>query len=153
MELLVEKATGDLDLQRARVMNYVMAALFAHRLDAQLAQGAQPEASVELALRSQLLVRPSLRRRLATSLRQLLAVAEGTVAAPPSAVPLSRTRIQQAADDIRELIEELLAQRPVGAQGVAKTCVLLSDGCGPLYCSWSAESVEELVREALTSLN
>jgi hypothetical protein len=151
--LLVDQTSGQLSPRRAGLWRHMRARLKAGCLDRALAQGVQPEASVELALRSQRLVRPSVRRKLAKNLRLLLAAADRTQPAPRSAVPLCRDRIAEATADIRTLSDGLVASGPVAAQGVAQVLVLLGDGCGPLYSRASGDSVRQRVQEAIVALD
>ena len=151
--LLVDQTSGRLSPRRAGPWKHMRALLTAGRLDRALAQGAQPEASVELALRSQRLVRPSVRGKLARSLQLLLATADRSHPAPRCAVPLCRDSIAEAAADIRALIECLVASGPVAAHGVAQVWILLGDGCGPLYSRASSDSVRRRVQEAILALD
>ena len=153
MVLLVDQSSGRLNPRRAGHWKHMRAVLAAGRLDRALARGVQPEASVELALRSQRLVRPPVRRKLAKSLRLLLAEADRSHPAPRFAVPVCRDRIEEAAADMRALIDGLVASGPVAAQGVARVLVLLSDGCGPLYSRASGDSVRRRVQEATVALD
>jgi hypothetical protein len=151
--LLVDQTSGRLNPRRAGLLKHIRALLTAGRLDRALARGVQPEASVELALRSQRLVRPSVRRKLARHLRLLLAAADRSHPAPRFAVPLCRDRIAEAAADMRILSDGLVASGPVAAQGVAQVLVLLGDGCGPLYSRASGDSVGRRVQEAIVALD
>jgi hypothetical protein len=132
----------------------ILARLHGTRLDRDLVAGASPEASAELALRGQLLVRPSERRALARSVLRLLAEAERS--APRlfrSGSPIRRDRVRAAAAEFQSLVDHLLAPAPVSARGVAHVTVLLSDGSGPLYHPGSSEDLRSHVLQAINALN
>ena len=151
--LLFDQSSGRLSPRRAGLWTHMRALLTAGRLDRTLALGVPPEVSVELALRSESLVRPSHRRKVASSLRLLLAAVDRSHPAPRFAVPLCREQIEEAAADMRALIDGLVASGPVAAQGVARVRLLLGDGCGPLYNRASGDSVRQRVKEAILALD
>ena len=153
MVLLVDQTSGRLSPRRAGLWKHAWALLTAGGLDRALAQGVQPEASVELALRSQRLVRPSVRRKLAKSLRLLLAAADRSHPASRFAVPSVGTGSRRQRRTCAALIDGLVATGPVAAQGVAQVWVLLGDGCGPLYSRASGDSVRRRVQEAIAALD
>jgi hypothetical protein len=129
---------GDVDdaviAREATRREWVLARLHGARLDHELACGASPEASAEIALRAQYLVRPQTRRMLAQTLRRILAEAARGRTAPVGPLPLpTRRRVVAARRELETLIERLLAPCPVPACGVAKVRVLVTEGCGPLY--------------------
>jgi hypothetical protein len=126
-----------------------MARVRASRLDSDLADGASPDATVALALRAQILVRPRTRRDVALGAQRLLATAMQTRAA----VPLCRDRISESSEEFGNLIQRLLAGGPVAARGVALASVLLSDGGGPLYHRGNTDDVSARIREAVNALD
>ena len=138
---------------RPRLRDWFAARAGASRLDAWLAAGASPEATPALALRAQLLVRPSVRRAVADSLDRLTTRATDPSAAPIAAVSLCRDRILRAVADLAELAHRLRAAGPVAARGVAEAAVLLSDGSGPLYNRGNREDLPDRVRGIIRDLD
>jgi hypothetical protein len=122
------------------------------RLDQDLADGASPDASVELALRAQLLVRPRHRQELARSMSRLLSEAQRSSYGGRPAVPVCRDRIRECEDEFAELIGRLQARGPVPARGVAKAGLLLADAGGPLYRRSSRDDLRARLREAADAL-
>jgi hypothetical protein len=123
------------------------------RLDQDLAGGASPEDSVELALRAQLLVRPRHRRELARSMGRLLSTAQRSPYGGRLPVPACRERVRECEDEIGELIWRLQARGPVAARGVAKVGLLLADASGPLYRRSSPDDLRARVRDAADALS
>ena len=155
--------TGDLDsrvfARDATLTDRLAARLRGARLDRELARGASPEASVGLAVRAQILVRPRTRRYLARSLGRLLSAASltgpagRTGLAAASVMPMvRRERLRQTAAPMEALIDHLLAAAPVSGRGVAQVSVLLSDGTGPLYGSGSCDDLRRSLQQALDAL-
>jgi hypothetical protein len=151
MLLLMDK-TGCPVASRARAWDRLLMRLRGFRLDQDLARGASPEASVELALRAQLLVRPRHRRELARSMGRLLSTAQGRPYGGRPSVPVCRDRVRECEDEIGELIRRLQASGPVPARGVAKAGLLLADASGPLYRRASRDDLRTRVSEAADAL-
>ncbi len=126
----------------------------AAKLDRDLAGGVSPDASATLALRAQILVRPSMRRALARRVEQL--VVEATLGRTPcpteARVPIRRDRILDAADALQVLIDHLLTRGPVPARGVAQVRVLLTDGAGPIYYPGDTDDLRACVLGAVEQL-
>jgi hypothetical protein len=135
----------------ARPWNRLRARLRSFRLDQALADGASPDASVELALRARLLMRPQHRRNLARGVRRVLDTArpEPRVSHP---VAVCRDRVRDCEDELAALIGRLQAAGPVSVRGVAKTDLLLADGSGPLYHRASRDDLCARIRDAADSL-
>jgi len=115
-----------------RPRDRLLAWLHAPRLDTALAAGASPDATVGLALRARTLVQDRARRGLAQAARRVLAEAEQ----PPAGhipVPVCRDRVQDCAQELKDLIRRLLAPGPVSAQGIAQASALLTDATSPVY--------------------
>jgi AcrR family transcriptional regulator len=151
MLLLMDKA-GCPVASRAKPWDRLLIRLRGFRLDQDLAGGASPEASVELALRAQLLVRPRHRRELARSMGRLLSTAQRSPYGGRLPVPVCRDRVRQCGDEMGELIGRLQARGPVAAHGVAKAGLLLADASGPLYRRSSGDDLRARVREAADAL-
>jgi hypothetical protein len=151
MLLLMDKA-GCPVASRARPWDRLLVRVHGFRLDQQLADGASPEASVELALRAQLLVRPRHRRELARAMGRVLSTARRRPRAGGMRVPVCRDRVRECEDELGELIGRLRARGPVLARGVAKAGLLLADGSGPLYRRSSRDDLRAGVRQAADAL-
>jgi hypothetical protein len=135
----------------ARPWDRLLARLRSFRLDQALAAGASPDASVELALRARLLMRPRHRRNLARGVCRVLETAQRSplVSHP---VPVCRDRVRDCEDEFAELIGRLQAAGPVSVRGLAKADLLLADGSGPLYHRASPEDLHARIRDAAESL-
>lgn len=151
MLLLMDKA-GCPVASSPRPWDRVLVHVHGFRLDEQLAGGASPEASVELALRAQLLVRPRHRRELARSVARLLSTPQRSPYGGRPPVPVCRDRVRACEDEIGELVARLQANGPIPARGVAKAGLLMADGSGPLYRRASRDDLRARLREAADAL-
>lgn len=132
----------------------LLATLHKGRLDHDLAAGASADATAELALRGQTLVRPSQRRALARAVQRLVSEANRT--SPRlfrSGSPIRREKVAAAATEFAALADRLLAPVPVSAHGVAYVSVLLSDGAGPLFHPGDPEVLRRQIRVAINALD
>jgi hypothetical protein len=136
----------------ARPWDRIAVRLRAFSLDRDLAAGASPDASVTLALRAQMLVRPRYRRELARSVRRVLMAATQSPLRSHLPVPVCRDRVKESSEEFADLIRRLLAAGPVAAQGVAQASVLVADAGGPLYRRGSAGDLRARVRDAADAL-
>jgi hypothetical protein len=136
----------------ARPWDRIAVRLRAFSLDRDLAAGASPDASVALALRAQMLVRPRYRRGLARSARRVLTAATQSPFGSRPAVPVCRDRVRDSSAEFADLIGRLLAAGPVAARGVAQASVLVADANGPLYRRASADDLRARVRDAADAL-
>jgi len=109
----------------------VVAILFGHVLDRQLASGRPPAAGRMVAARAEYLL--SARWELAQSWGRVLDQARRAPTARNPHAPLCRDRILDAEGDVRTLLDALSSGRGVSPRGVAMAGLLLSDGTGPLY--------------------
>ena len=150
--LLLTDLAGCPVASRARPWDRLLVRLHGFRLDRDLASGASPEASVELALRAQLLVRPCHRRELARAMGRLLSTARRSPYGTRLPVPVCRDRVRECENELGELIGRLEATVPVPARGVAKVGQLLADGSGPLYRRSSPGDLRAMVRDAADAL-
>ena len=117
-----------------------------HALDRELAEGLPAEAARDRALRARQLVEPERCRRLAVTLRDLVAHAES----PPqtafsSAIPVRRELVLIWRDAFLDLAARLAGQGSVSATGVARVLRLLTEGAGPLFNPYS----DQLMGDAL----
>ena len=170
MHVLLDDDRGRLTVRRLRPWHHWLARALAARLDRQLADGAQPEASAMLAARAVFLTSDGFRRGLAASLRRILAAAAAAPASPvpgarprlaarPSAafarqpfLPLRRDRIVRSAPELTGLAGFLTGQGPVPARGVAIVSQLLADGGGPLYRVGSRDDLDAIIERASQAL-
>jgi hypothetical protein len=136
----------------ARPWDRITVRLHAFSLDRDLAAGASPDASVALALRAQMLVRPRYRRGLARSARRVLAAAAQPPFGSRLAIPVCRDQVKDSSEEFADLIRRLLAAGPVAARGVAQASVLVADASGPLYRRASAGDLRARVRDAADTL-
>jgi hypothetical protein len=147
-----QEGTGPM-ATRPGVWDRIMTHARSFALDGQLADGASPEATVQLALRAQQLTSMRERRGLAAGIENILA----SVTQPPrshwSPVPVCRDRVRDAASDFQALAGKLLTPAPVPAQGVAQTSMLLHDGGGPLYRRSSPDDLRARIRQAAAALD
>jgi hypothetical protein len=105
-------------------------------LDTALAEGVQPDGDSHLAVRARALSSPQARRRLATTIGDLLDAAEK----PPdpfgrqgSQPPLQRESIRAARPELQELAARLQAPHPIPVQAIALTALLVWDAASPVY--------------------
>jgi hypothetical protein len=138
---------------RTRPRDWLTAHVVGSSLDAQLASGRSPEAAPALALRAQMLVRPSHRRALACSIREVISRATRPARVPTAVVPVSRARVLDAAVDLAELGRRLDGGGPVAAEGVARVAALLRDGRGPLYSRCSTAPLRQVVQSIIQDLD
>ena len=105
-------------------------------LDTALAEGAEPNGDSRLAVRARALSSPQARRRLATTIGDLIEAAEQ----PPDAFglhgphpPLQRESILVARPELQELAARLAAPHPIPVQAIALTALLVWDAGSPVY--------------------
>jgi hypothetical protein len=166
MHVLLDDDQGRLTLRRLRSWHKMLARSRAARLDRELAGGASPEASADLAARAMRLTSMEFRRGLAASLQRMLVAAgepailrsppvtghAALAAARPPRVPLRLARIGQSAPGLAELAGHLLQPGPVPARGVAMLSQLLADGAGPLYREASPDDLGAIIERAARAL-
>ena len=121
------------------------------RLDAELANGADPSRDPELAFRAAQLTAPAARHRFAAALRDLIARADRPRTAG-AAVPLARRGVCAERGHLLELAERLDGDDEVGVRGVASTSVLLTDGRSPLWWRSEEDELHDAVEAALIGL-
>jgi hypothetical protein len=128
------------------------ARLFATSLDEKLAAGQHPATSHLLAVRSQQLVSPRYRRGIADSWLHLLIEVRRPYNRLAPMVPLLRSDVLEAEDQIRSLAEVLVSPLPT-VRGVAMSILTLRDGAGPLFNRNSHIRVIDAVKEILGLLD
>jgi hypothetical protein len=121
------------------------------RLDHELAGGAHPATSDELALHATRLISPRTRARIADALED--AVRSAPHPARISAkVPLRRQAVIAASADIESLAAALREEEGCRPDGVALAQLLITDGAGPLYGRGPDEELLAAVRESYRAL-
>jgi len=128
------------------------ARIIATSLDLKLAAGQHPASSSLLAARSQQLASIDYRRKVAGSWLNLLVTVRSPHKAFDLAVPLVRSSVLEAEDEIRTLVQELVSPLPT-VRGVAMSISLLRDGAGPLFYRASEINLKEVVTEIISLLN
>jgi hypothetical protein len=105
------------------------------QLDSKLADGVDPDATEELALRARQLADPGKREEIARSLDEVLAVAvRGSSAHLPTIrAPISRGRVQGSQAPLSRLAQRLRHEGPHPVKGLAMAYVLVEDAQSPLY--------------------
>lgn len=116
------------------------------RLDRQLADGLDPQAFHERALRAAQLAGMPTRRQVARSLRRVVEHAERPAGALlGAAVPVCRRSVLPWREALLGLAERLEQPVALDPRGVARALVLLTDGGGPFYDARAARSMSEAV--------
>jgi hypothetical protein len=118
--------------RRRKPLPGLLAILFGHVLDRQLASGRSPAASRVVAARAEYLL-SEVRWELVQSWQRVLDQAGQAPRARNPHAPLCRDRIIDARGDVRIMLDALSSGLPVSARGIAMAGLLLSDGTGPLY--------------------
>jgi hypothetical protein len=121
-------------------------------LDNELARGASPMRSRELALRARQLVEPKRRERLASALESLCEHAQ-RAPSTTSIVRLPRREITEAGGSLLALAQRLRDPRPIYAAGAAMISVLLHDGTGPAYTAGAGPELRRELRAAAAALD
>jgi hypothetical protein len=113
------------------------------RLDAQLANGADPWSSTELMLRAARVASLAERRRLAGALARLVRV-DRTRPLLFQRAPLRHELIDEHADELLRLADRLEQLEPVDVGTLAELALLVGDGRSPIYAGGGPPS--ELAR-------
>jgi hypothetical protein len=119
-------------------------------LDEHLAEGADPESTAALGLRSMQLLRG--RAGLASALERAAESARNPGPAFSARVPVRRAEVIDCAEDIEALAERLREPGPTSVRGIAMVSQLLHDGASPLYTDRGA-SLRYALRSARLALD
>lgn len=103
--------------------------------------------------RAQRLIRRRARVRMARALTAVLADADAAVPRGGAAVPVCRTEVVVARDEIVRTVARLRDPRPVQPRGMVMLRALLSDGDGPLYVPASRDELWRRIRRASIALD
>ena len=120
-------------------------------LDAELAYGADPAGSVELALRAEQLRSRAERARIANALVETLGDARRGEPMTLRSRP-QRAVVRRAADEIVALALRLRDDRPAGIAGLAAAARLADDRRGPMYRD-DAGDLDRAIRSALSAMD
>jgi hypothetical protein len=126
-------------------------------LDSELARGANPVKSEELALRAEQLAEPAMRARIATEIENIVRLA--TTGPGPSAttamVHTSFIGYRVAANQpvLAALAGKLRARGPHALRGLAMASVLVGDADSPLYARSGVDTLEPAVRATISALD
>jgi hypothetical protein len=140
------------DLERPSLRLRLRVCTQSTALDNELARGASPMRSRELALRARQLVEPKRRERLASALESLCEHAQ-RASSTTSIVPLPRREITEAGGSLLALALRLRDPRPIYAAGAAMISVLLRDGTGPAYTAGAGPELRRGLRAAAAALD
>ena len=118
---------------RPRAPARLLAVWRAAELDRQLAAGAAPGASAELALRAHALTGPRSRRQIADGLLRARRSARDRVPGLTAAIRPDPDEVLAARVVLSAIDRRLRSPEPVSARGLAMLRTLLTDGASPLY--------------------
>jgi len=107
----------------------------------------------DLAARAWQLTRPRARARMTRTLTGVLLEAGEPAARRGAAVPVRRSEVEVARDEIARVVARLRDPRPVRARGMAMLRRLLTDGDGPLYAPNAEDELWRRVRRASIALD
>jgi hypothetical protein len=123
-----ERARG-----RDGIATHLRVALYQRRLDRELADGLPVDSSPQRKLRATQMADRRSRAMLARSLRRLVADARSHPRSLSPVIAANRGAILPCETAMLTLAERIDSDTPVAATGLARTRLLLADGCGPLY--------------------
>jgi hypothetical protein len=130
-------------------LSAVRSQLYAHRLDAELATGADPASAPELARRAQRLTSSRFRAKLAAGLEHAVSD-EGF--ALSAAVRSPAVIARAVAPSVTALARQLRGAGDVRPQGVAQALLLLTDGTSALYSSETTDDAVDAVARIQAAL-
>lgn len=139
-------------IRRARLRERLAARWRGHFLDAQLARGVAPETGAALALRAHDLGEPQIRLALARGVQRALDQARSPQRPSRFRVPVCKTEVVAAADQLDELAKRLRNPGLLASPGLASVRLLLTDGRSPLYLRGTTGELRVSVSRALEAL-
>ena len=137
-------------------MSFLRLRVYAHRacLTRELARGADPMSSEELALRAAQLTSPRQRKDLVRTLRRVVNEAHCRTWHPPQTVIINQTEVIEAESAIAAMVERLTRVGPVCAEGMAVAEQVLTDGeRSPLYNLVEPGTLRRQIRVATEALD
>jgi hypothetical protein len=117
-------------------------------LTSELAAGADPDASPELALAAHELIGASARRRLADGVDRLLRSAARPYGPRSMHAPMNRGGVLAARDELVALAERLRRPAPAPTHAVALAALLVGSGASPIYSPLTSGTVAGLAAHA-----
>ena len=151
--LVAAADTGRWELVRVRAWDRVLVRCRQLTLDSQLAAGQHTDDDRLIAIRAGTLTALPERQKLAAYWENVLTRTTRPRHPADPRVPVQRSPVLAAADDIRHMIGVLRTPNPVSARGVALANLLLTDGTGPLYNSRSTADLAVRVQDAIRYLD
>ena len=138
LEVLHVASTGAPGGQRPSLLARLAARARAGKYDRLLSVGVTPEPGTALAAHRARLTSTAERDAIARSLRRAVHDAHDHAPTTPSSriparIPLNIPNITAAEELIDRVMQRLQSPRPIGALGMARLRLILSDGAGPLY--------------------
>jgi len=134
LDVLPVASAGPPGGQRPPLIARLTARVRAGKYDRLLSVGVTPEPGSALAAHRARLTSAAERDAIALSLRRAVHDAhDHTPTASSSRVPLNVPNITAAEKLIDQVMQRLHSPRPIGALGMARLRLVLSDGAGPLY--------------------
>ena len=124
------------------------------KLTRALAEGVDPSAGDQLALRARQLTSERSRKMLARSLRRTIAEAHLPASTRARVSIIDRRGVLNAEAAIVEMIERLLSPLPVQAEGMAVLERILTNADGsPLYNRSEPRALRHVIRDAIAALD
>lgn len=139
-------------MRRSRVYERLMTRVQAWRLDAAIANGADPDSSAALSLRANRLISRRTRRSMSRGIGRLLEQSRRPPHPFNESAPICWRQVALARPVLQELAMRLAGPAPVDARGVAKLQLLLTDGTSPLFSWPEVDGLEALLATALEAL-
>jgi hypothetical protein len=128
--------------RRDGIGNHLRVGLHQHRLDRELADGLPVDSSPQHELRAAQLTDRRSRAMLARSLRRLVIAAQSRPHGLSPVIAPARSAVLPCETEMVALAERIDSDTPVAAAALARTRLLLADGCGPLYNRATRRSLE-----------
>jgi hypothetical protein len=129
-------------------------ALNRHRLTRALAEGADPTARPELAVRAAQLTSERNRRDVVRTLRRVIAEAHEPPMDPFRVAFIRRPAVLEAQDAIGAMIERLNSSGPVCAEGMAMAeRIITNANCSPLYNASEPKTLRRQILVATAALD
>jgi hypothetical protein len=117
-------------------------------LDRQLAAGADPDKSPELARRAHVLSNWRVRHGLADGLERVVVEAIALPHASGATVPVQHDEVMAAQPDLLRLVRALRSEPAPPLRCIAIVSLLLSDGAGPVFAPHSHGTLAEIAFQA-----
>jgi hypothetical protein len=122
-------------------------------LDRRLAEGADPAASPELALRARQLTSRRFRANLARSIYNLLDTADRPPTGVGSSIPVQRHDILAERGLLLGLAADLESSDELKPKGIALVERLITDGASPVYVSSAEGTLHDLLGQARAAMH